>query len=176
MKEVLIGLGWILNTILAVSWTDLATISWSKAGVEWKYTLITMLITSNLLICANYGLFSAVMVVIRWVRSLFDRLKKNLMKNNLKKKGLIWSVLRKIFKWSNSWTEKWEKALAKYRTSPLFYFLLFVLNLIPIVPYVSTGTILAGKVVKTHWYGLLIILAGNTLKVILWTKIVYTYI
>ena len=174
MKIFLAMLLWVINMILAVSWTDVAVISWYKTGVDFNSTLIVMLITSTVLICIDYCLLSLIFKGLEWLREkIILLIEKNFDGRRL---NFLNSPRKILYEWLRGRPKEWGKKLAFWARSPLFYFLLFVLNLIPVVPYISLATIIAAKIVRLRWYAALtIILAGNALKILYWSKIVYTY-
>ncbi|MCD6500811.1 hypothetical protein J7K42_02215 [bacterium] len=129
----------IINWLLAFTYTDFAIISWIEAGKEGMYTFLVMVIISDGLVILNYLLFSGIFKGI-------DMIRKRLKLSQLAK--------------------KWGEKISQLRGNLFFYLFLATLNLIPYIPYVTPATIVAVKLARVPWYyGLTLILAGNTGKI-----------
>jgi len=180
---------YLFNWWLTLSYTDVAAITWWKAGENWIITFLYLLLTSTILLLGYFGglsLFNLVSWAVK--KFLYPRIKKG---SGFKKTRIVkfvlgcyaWfkktRVLRFIlacYSWrlkvsekiSTKWGKKIAGAMGKHK-----YWTLFILNLVPYVFYVSTATIIAAKL-KRISFGILAILAGNAVKVFYVVGLVYT--
>ncbi len=135
----------------------MATISWYRAGEKELYTLLVMMIASTLSISISYGVFTG---IIWLIRGFLKKLKVE--KNELREDFPL-----KNHKVSEKWVERLINKLNRHR-----YLVLFALNLVPYMPYLTAATVITAKLMKIP-YGLPVILAGNALKVYFLTTIIY---
>ena len=153
------------NGIFSGIWPEFAAIGWYKLGMSETQVLFTLLVASNLIMALNYGVLGGV----------FWEIKKILAKRvNSNSNG----GLREIIQWYSQWKDgkktkeeemgkKIADILSKYK-----YLLLFIFNLIPIIPLLSTATIIAARLAKVK-YDIVPIFLGNTVKLCLWVTLIY---
>lgn len=159
---------YLFNWWLTWTYTDVAVIGRWRAGDAWIYTFSILLLASTILILASYGIFSGISQA--WKGFFTPKIKNpDFKKKPAVKYFLAWYAWwQKRPKISAKWGKKIAETLGKHR-----YLTLFLLNLIPYVPYLSAATIAAAKLKKIP-YAIWIILAGNTTKVFYMVALVYT--
>jgi len=156
----------VFNGIFSGIWPEFAAIGWYKLGMSETQVLFTLLVTSNLIMVLNYGVLGGVFWEIKKVLS--ERVNSN---SN--------GGLREIMKWYSQWKDgkktkeeemgkKIADILSKYK-----YLILFMINLVPMIPSLSTATIIAARLAKVK-YDIIPILLGNTVKLCLWVTLIYS--
>ncbi len=157
------GLWFVTNILLPLFYPEVAIISWYHDGRSELWTFLVMISISTLSILASYGLFSGLVLAIK--RTL-----------KLPQVREAETRLMKFFHMASSpaMVKKLGERLGNFKNFTRYkYLILFVLNLIPFVPYLTLITIIAAKAADLKWPSLLVIIAGNTIKIYLLVKVIY---
>lgn len=155
-KTTLTIAGW----ILAASYPELAIPLSKIAGESWWLVLLRTEMLSSFWVLLSYEILSGIFWFLRRVfRTNFTI---NSLKRNRKK---VWFT--KIKPRTASWV---KKIIEKAEANP--YLVLFLFNLIPIIPYLTTITVVAVKFFRIR-RGLFVILCGNGIKILVITLLAY---
>ena len=152
-------LGWILTCIHAES----AIIGWKIAGKGWLFTLLSVEGVSILSVCFSLWLIDILLFILKKIFkiNLFLKIKRNAWYKRLSE----WNRERK----TNS-VSFIKKTIQEIEMHP--YLTLFIFNLVPFVPYLTFGTVATVKLLQVR-FGLLVILAGNAVKILYLTTIIF---
>lgn len=156
----------ILAWILSVSYPETTIILWKETGKSLLITLLTIEFISALSVLASYEIFSGILWFLKKFLRInsFPFLKKG-------KKQICRETWRTKIK--TNVVSRTKEIVEKSRKSAYFiYLILFVLNCIPIIPYITTGTVVAVKIFQIRG-GIFVVLIGNAVKILLFTMFVF---
>lgn len=163
---------YLFNWWLTWTYTDFAAVAWWKAGENWIATFLYLFLTSTILLSGYHGIFSSIFWFVK--KFLYSRIR--IKRGSGFKETPIVKFISSCYSWwqektnniSTKWGRKIAEAMGKHK-----YWTLFVLNLVPYVPYLSLATIIAAKI-KGIRLGIVAILIGNAVKVLYVVGLVYT--
>ena len=157
-------IGEIIGWILSGFQIEAAIIAWKISGTNWLNTLIRAVVMGTLGILIPYIGFTVIILTLEKIFgvNISIRLPQWVWNKNRKRKRNI--KLKLIIR------DSVRKALQKAGNHP--HFLLFFLNLLPMVPYLTLATVIAVRLSKTKW-GILAVLTGNWLKIALFISIAF---
>jgi len=157
-------LGWLLAGVQVES----AILSWKIAGKSWWETLLVMGGIGSLGILLPYGGIS----FIFWIfEKVFKRDLSFHIFNTFPQKSARYNTLRVHTRRAKVKVLVWVRnSLKKVRSHP--YLVIFLINLIPIFPWLTLGTIIATKILNIRW-GILAVLAGNFVKILIEVWVIF---
>lgn len=157
-------MGEIIGWILSGFQLEAAIIAWKIAGEDWLVTLTRAVLMGTLGVLIPYVGFTVIIVTLEKILgvNISVHLPQWVWNRNGKRKRN--ERLKLFFK------EFVRKALQKAGNHP--HFLLFFFNLLPLIPYLTLATVIAVRLSKIRW-GILVVLAGNSLKIVLFVSIAF---
>ncbi len=142
---------------------DGAVFDFAIQGKPIEFTFFVALFFSNLQILMSFGIFTGITL---WTK------KKIYSKINTDTKEFIERLIKWLKKWQDTslakrWAERWQK-IQRYK-----YLILFFLNVIPFIPWLTTSTAIAASLSKKKIHCLTAVILGNAIKFFIFIPLYY---
>ena len=159
-------MGEIIGWLLSGFQIEAAIIAWKISGEDWPVTLVRAVLMGTVGVLIPYVGFAVIIATLEKILgvNISVHLPQWVWNRNRKRKGD--GKLKLLMK------EFVRRALQKAGNHP--HFLLFFFNLLPLIPYLTLATVFATRISKIRW-GILAVLAGNSLKIVLFVSIAFQF-